>query len=75
VAKPIVDGIERDLEGEASVVRLSVLSNVGARAAQRYGVRSVPTLLVFDGQGQLVEQRSGIPDRGRIVSTVRELSR
>ncbi len=74
MAKPIVDGIERDLEGQASVVRLSVLSNVGAQAAQRYSVRSVPTLLVFDAQGRLVEQRAGLPDRGRIVSSVRGLS-
>ncbi len=74
MAKPIVDGIERDLEGQASVVRLSVLSNVGAQAAQRYSVRSVPTLLVFDAQGRLVEQRVGLPDRGHIVSNVRGLS-
>lgn len=75
MAKPIVDGIERDLEGEASVVRLSVLSAVGARAAQRYNVRSVPTLLVFDAQGQLIEQRAGLPDRSGIVLSVRGLSR
>jgi thioredoxin-like negative regulator of GroEL len=74
MAKPIVDGIERELEGEASLVRLSVLSKVGAQAAQRFSVRSVPTLLVFDAKGQLVEQSVGFPDRNRIVSSVRELS-
>jgi len=74
MAKPIVDGIERKLEGEASVVRLSVLSKVGGRAAQRYGVRNVPTLLVFDAKGQLVGQSVGFPDRNNIVSSVRGLS-
>jgi hypothetical protein len=75
MAKPIVDGIERELDGEASVVRLSVLSEVGGRAAQRYAVRSVPTLLVLDGTGQLVERSVGLPNRSSIVSGVRGLSR
>jgi thioredoxin-like negative regulator of GroEL len=70
MAKPIVDGIERDLEGQARVVRLSVMSDVGSRAAQRYGVRGVPTVLVFDGSGNLVEQRAGVPDRKQVVSQV-----
>jgi hypothetical protein len=74
MAKPIVDGIERELDGEASVVRLSVLSGVGGRAAQRYAVRGVPTLLVFDGTGQLVERSVGLPNRSSIVSSIRGLS-
>ena len=70
MAKPIVDGIERDLEGRARVVRLSVMSDIGSRAAQRYNVRGVPTVLVFDGNGNLIEQRTGIPDRKKVVSQV-----
>lgn len=74
MAKPIVDGIERDLEGQARVVRLSVMSDIGSRAAQRYNVRGVPTVLVFDGNGNLIEQRAGIPDRKRVVSQVMMLA-
>jgi len=70
VAKPIVDGIERDLEDRASVIRLSVMSEVGSRAAQQYGVRSVPTLIVFDGNGQVIETIVGVPNRKSIVAQV-----
>jgi len=70
LAKPIVDGLERELEGQARVVRLSVLSELGQEIAQRHGVRSVPTFLVFDGQGNLIEQQVGFPDRGKIKTLV-----
>ena len=70
MAKPIVDGLERELEGQAQVVRLSILSKLGQEAAQRYGVRGVPTFLIFDGQGNLIERQVGFPDRGRIKALV-----
>jgi thioredoxin-related protein len=70
VAKPIVDGIERDLDGRASVIRLSVMSEVGSRAARQYGVRSVPTLVVFDRNGQVIETMVGVPNRKSVVAQV-----
>ena len=70
MAKPIVDGIERDLEGRASVIRLSVVSEVGSRAAQQYGVRGVPTLIIFDGNGQVIETSVGVPNRRSVVAQV-----
>jgi thioredoxin-related protein len=65
-----VDGLEKDLEGRAPVVRLSILSEVGREVAQRYGVRSVPTFLIFDGDGTLIGREVGFPNRGRIESLV-----
>ncbi len=65
-----MDGLERELEGQARVVRLSVLSELGQDVAQRHGVRSVPTFLVFDGQGKLIERQVGFPDRGKIKALV-----
>jgi hypothetical protein len=73
MAKPIVDGIERDLEGRAQVVRLSVLSEVGGQAARRYGVMGVPTVIVFDGEGNVVDQATGMPDRAGVVQRVADL--
>ena len=69
-----MDGIEQDLGERASVVRLSVMSEIGRQAAVRYGVRSVPTLLVFDGTGTLVEHAAGIPSRAAIVERVLALA-
>ena len=74
MAKPIVDGIERDLEGTAKVIRLSVTNQVGNLMAQRYGVRGVPTIVVLDGDGQVIAQSVGLPDRADLVAQVKGLS-
>ena len=65
-----MDGLERDLDGQARVVRLSVLSELGREVAQRYGVRGVPTFLIFDAQGELIERQVGFPDRNGIKTLV-----
>jgi thioredoxin-like negative regulator of GroEL len=73
VAKPVVDGIAQDLEGKARVLRLNVMDEVSAQAARRYGVRALPTFVVFDGQGQVVDIQIGVPDRAAIVTRVNQL--
>jgi len=73
VAKPVVDRLERDLAGRAQVLRLSVMDNVGGELALRYRVRGVPTILVLDGQGEVVLTQYGIPDRDAIASAIVEL--
>ncbi len=65
-----MDRLERELEGQARVVRLSVLSDLGREVAQRHDVRSVPTFLVFDGRGNLIERQVGFPDRGKIKALI-----
>ena len=74
MAKPIVDGIEEDLGDRATVLRLNVMSEVGSQAAQQYGVRGVPTLVVFDGSGNVIEQSVGVPNRKDVVTQVLGLS-
>jgi thioredoxin-related protein len=69
-----VDGIEKDLEGTAQVIRLSVTSDVGSQMARRYGVRGVPTIVVLDGDGQVIAQSVGLPDRADLVAQVKGLS-
>jgi thioredoxin-related protein len=70
-----VDGIERDLAGEVDVLRLGVANGVGRELAIRYGVRSVPTLVLLDGSGDVVLTRSGLPRRGEIVAAAEQLTR
>lgn len=67
-AKPIVDGIEKDLEGRARVVRLNVSSAEGRDIATGYGVRSLPTTIVVGTDGEVVELHAGIPRRKKIVA-------
>ena len=75
MAKPIVDGIERDLGDQAQVVRLSVMSGTGSRAAQRYGVKSIPTTIIFGGSGDVVSQIVCVPNRQDVVAQVLDLSK
>ncbi|RME35939.1 MAG: hypothetical protein D6793_06665 [Thermoflexia bacterium] len=66
--------MERELEGQASVLRISVTSPVGRTLIRQYGVYAVPTFLVFDGNGQAVYIQAGLPDRKAIVETIARLN-
>ena len=46
-----MDGLARDLDGKATVLRLDVLSPLGRQAAASFGVRGTPALIILDGQG------------------------
>lgn len=74
MAKPVVDRLEAQLEGKAEVLRVSLLSPLGRTLGARYGVRGVPTLLVFNGSGEVVYGRSGIPNVEEIVAEVEALN-
>jgi hypothetical protein len=75
LAKPVVDGIERELGGKAQVVRLNVMDGVGGQLALRYGARGVPTVLVLDGAGEVVYAKTGSPNRGEIIAAVEGLTK
>jgi hypothetical protein len=68
-----VDGLERKLDGKASVIRLDVMSQVGRQAAARLGVRGVPTLLVVNGDGQVALTQVGIVRPGEVQAQIDEL--
>ena len=68
-----MDGLEKDLQGRAEVLRLDLTSGVGREAARAYSIRAVPTTLVFDGGGQVVYRQVGGVDGGAIRSHVAAL--
>ncbi|MGB9776403.1 MAG: thioredoxin family protein [Anaerolineae bacterium] len=70
MAKPVVDGLERELKGSAQVLRINVMDRTGLALAQEYHVRAVPTFIVFDGKGQVVYAQAGLPDRAAIRAAV-----
>jgi hypothetical protein len=75
LAKPVVDRLERDLAGQAQVLRLSAWSGVGRQLSDRYGVRGVPTFLLFDGSGQLAHYQVGRLDGDRVKAEIDSLER
>jgi len=53
---PTVDAVATELAGKVKVGKLNTDEN--QQTAMRYGIRSIPTLLVFKG-GKVVDQRVG----------------
>lgn len=68
-----MDRLEQNLQGRAEVIRVDALHGPGPTIFRKYGVRALPTLLVFDGEGNLHYSRSGLPDIAAIEETVNRL--
>ncbi len=62
ISKPQVDRLERDLAGQATLLRLNINDTVARSYAARWGVPGVPTFFVLDGRGEVVYARAGAPD-------------
>ncbi|HXE90861.1 MAG TPA: thioredoxin [Terriglobales bacterium] len=60
---PIVDEVAQSYRGRVKVAKMDV--DRSPATPQRYGVRGIPTLLVFKG-GQVKEQIVGFVDRATI---------
>lgn len=61
---PIVEELTVEYQGKAKIGKLDVDNNPGV--ASKFGIRSIPTLLIFKG-GQVVDQIVGAVPKGVIV--------
>jgi thioredoxin 1 len=64
---PHVDAIAVELAGKLKVVKLN--TDEAADVAGRYGIMSIPTLMVFKG-GQVFEQMVGAQGKPQILAKV-----
>lgn len=64
---PTVDALAADFAGRATVAKLDVDANPGV--AGRFGVRAIPTLLVFK-DGAVVETIVGVAPKSQIAAQV-----
>ena len=71
MAKPIVNGIEEDLQGSTRVIRIDLMSAEGRELAGRYGIRSVPSLVALSAERDVIYRASGMPDREAVVAALR----
>ena len=60
---PTIEALAADFAGKATIGKLNIDSN--PETPQQYGVRSIPTLLIFKG-GEVVEQVVGVADKGTL---------
>lgn len=64
---PVVEELAGEFEGKAVIAKLNVDEN--PEATVRFGVRSIPTLLVFKG-GQVVDKQVGAVPKSVLAQKV-----
>ncbi len=67
---PILDTLAGELQGQMKFAKLDV--DVNQDTAQQYGIRAMPTLLVFKG-GKVVKQLVGAMPRKKLEDELRPL--
>src|SRR5262245_17688760 len=62
---PIVDDVAKEFTGKLKVAKLDIDDSPGV--ASRFGIRGVPTVIVFKG-GKEVARQVGLVNKARLVS-------
>lgn len=58
---PIIDKLDRDYEGKARVVKVNVDENPAV--SMQYGIRAIPTIMIFKDGRELERIPGLLPDR------------
>jgi thioredoxin 1 len=66
---PALEEISSELNGQVTVAKLNVDEN--PRVAAKYGVRSIPTLIMFKG-GEPVSMQIGAAPKGRLSDWIKK---
>ena len=66
---PVLQQVSSDVHGEAKVIKINVDKN--QHAAQQYGVRSIPTLILFKA-GKPLWRHSGTMDRNSLTNIIKK---
>jgi thioredoxin 1 len=67
---PAVEEIARDFKGKLKVAKLDIDNHQAT--PQRYGIRSIPTLLLFKG-GRVVDTIIGAVPKSKLVASVQKV--
>ena len=62
---PAIEGLAEDYSGRVAVGKLNIDEN--PNPPSKYGVRSIPTLLLFKG-GEVVEQTVGVAGKDQLAA-------
>jgi len=66
---PKLEEIAQDMQGKMKVVKLDIDAEGNGEMAEKYGVRGIPTLILFKG-GQPVQTIVGNRSKEEIVATL-----
>lgn len=66
---PHLDAVAEDMDGKVTVAKINVDEN--PMSASKYGVRGLPTLMLFKG-GKMVDSQLGAMSKQRITEWIKE---
>lgn len=69
VLSPVVDEIADEMKGKLKVVKVNI--DEAPEAPTKYGVRGIPTLMIFKG-GEVVDTRVGGMPKNQLVEWIEE---
>ena len=64
---PVIEELHNELDGKAVIGKVDVDNN--SEAPQKYGVRNIPTLLVFKG-GEVVDKVVGNQPKSKLIEII-----
>jgi thioredoxin 1 len=67
---PVLDELAKELGESAKIVKVDV--DTSANLSQRFGIRNIPTLLLFKG-GEVKDQVVGLTGKADLISRLRSL--
>lgn len=68
---PILDEVKTGLGSSVNILKVDVDKN--QKAAQKYGIRSIPTLLIFKN-GKVVWRKSGVAQAAEIRRVIQQVA-
>ncbi len=66
---PALEELSDEFSGQVKIVKLNVDEN--PKTAEKYGIRGIPTLLLFKG-GKVADQHVGAQPKGKLKSWIAE---
>jgi thioredoxin 1 len=66
---PVLDEVAGELAGKVTIAKMNIDDNPGTPS--QYGVRGIPTLMLFKG-GELVQTRVGALPKGDLIKWIEE---
>ncbi len=67
---PIVEDLSKEFDGKAVIVKLDV--DAHQEYAAKYGIRNIPTILIFKN-GEVAEKQVGVAPKGTYVEKLNAL--
>lgn len=68
--KPVVDGLEKELSGRLTVIRVDIHTETGREIARQYKFQYTPTFIMFDVDGNELWREVGSLNADRVRQLV-----